>query len=173
MTVLALLCVDKFGRRRLLMTGAALMGLSIFTLGLVCHFQNEGVQSTPCLDRTNCHQDISNLSTILPHTIQNIHSNPTAANIRERNESQVKSTMASRLNTIPHTTPAASPLANDSQKGSNSNETAGSPERNPPSEIPKFQRYLGFFALMAYVAAFAFSFGPGIFFISLPNNLDF
>ncbi|XP_060062554.1 solute carrier family 2, facilitated glucose transporter member 10-like [Ylistrum balloti] len=54
MTVIALLCVDKWGRRKFLLTGAVLMGTAILCLGLVTHLQNHTLNKKTCSESEVC-----------------------------------------------------------------------------------------------------------------------
>ncbi|XP_033738281.1 solute carrier family 2, facilitated glucose transporter member 10-like [Pecten maximus] len=54
MTVIALLCVDKWGRRKFLLTGAILMGVAILCLGLVTHLQNHKLDKETCSESEAC-----------------------------------------------------------------------------------------------------------------------
>ncbi|XP_021374805.1 solute carrier family 2, facilitated glucose transporter member 12-like isoform X2 [Mizuhopecten yessoensis] len=54
MTVIALLCVDKWGRRKFLLTGAILMGVAILCLGLVTHLQNHTLSKETCSETEVC-----------------------------------------------------------------------------------------------------------------------
>ena len=54
MTVIALLCVDKWGRRKFLLVGAVLMCLSLFILGLVTHYDSGESITDPCEEEMYC-----------------------------------------------------------------------------------------------------------------------
>ncbi|XP_069128335.1 solute carrier family 2, facilitated glucose transporter member 12-like [Argopecten irradians] len=84
MTVIALLSVDKWGRRKFLLTGAVLMGIAILCLGLVTHLQNHKLQKETCMESEECvlgsnHQ---NLLYNQSHVVTNL-TNPNITNSTE------------------------------------------------------------------------------------------
>jgi MFS family permease len=54
MTIVALLCVDRWGRRKFLITGASLMGFSLLVLGFVTHYETGESIVNPCQEELYC-----------------------------------------------------------------------------------------------------------------------
>ena len=185
MTVIALFCVDKFGRRKFLITGALLMGISILILGVVCHFEQSGTPPKTCIDETNCHntenilQNYSNDSheQIFTTTIEpNAHISFIAKNnsvaikvtttpkidsdhmtsINQSNLSESQSHYKSVIKRDTHSN-SASPTPQSSSSSSD-NQTKGD------NQGQSWEKVIGFAAIMVYVAAYGFSFGPGKYF---------
>lgn len=191
MTVIALICVDKFGRRRLLYTGAIIMGLSIFTLGVVCHFEQAAIPDKVCVDHSDCLSFTAhNHSFIVSTTDKPLENTPgfilkftsngdksivytTQKSISKRSDNITmsdnktvpvynvyNSTNISNTTIFYHsgTVPSS---GNDTKKpGVN---TAGNNRtvEDRASASSLVQKIFGFVALMCYVAAYGFSFGPG------------
>ena len=179
MTVIALFCVDKFGRRKFLITGALLMGVSILTLGVVCHFEQSGTPAKTCVDDTNCHntavisQNIShnqlltivdpnahilfitknNSEAIKVTTTPKIDSDHvTLVNLSNYSESQSHSKSVIKRDTHSNSDTA---LPESDSSNSMNNQTKGE------SQGQSWEKVIGFAAIMVYVAAYGFSFGPG------------
>ena len=189
MTIIALFCVDKFGRRKFLLTGAILMGISILTLGIVCHFEQSGVPSKSCIDQTDCkntspvnltnktltdfklnfteEQSSSTITTKISNTLsvtlpQNLsgfsmtaakmqtnHITSVKLNISE-SQTHTKSVIKRESFTNAHTGSSATPKTNVSDSG-----------KKEDGARALVLKIAGFSALMTFVAAYGFSFGPG------------
>lgn len=137
MTVITLCCVDKWGRRRFLLTGATLMGVSLLLLGIISHLNDHVYGSNPCQESVQCTQaatDLTNNFTI-PYS--------TTPQVFIDNES--------------YTLSEAEWLSYYMD-----NYTAAPPEE-PHVHIhgSTLGKIAAFTSLMLYVAAFGFSFGPG------------
>ena len=139
MTLIALSCVDKWGRRKFLMLGASLMAVGILTLGLVSHLNDHADDADPCSDVLYCNVNSTKPSSIIDsptydvsvieHFEPNIYTNMSQMNI------------SSNLTDLNH---------NKTVRESHVHihgSTAG--------------KVAAFSALMLYVAAFGLSFGPG------------
>ncbi|XP_052776267.1 solute carrier family 2, facilitated glucose transporter member 12-like isoform X2 [Mya arenaria] len=168
MTVISLVCVDRFGRRRLLYTGALMMGVSITTLGVVCQFQQGGQPNKACLDHSDCHSNVlhnhSFLVSSIPPTnskdqivssaVFNISALTTASTLHRAKKS------GDRLpSKVGNSHISAYSVADNTETGAD-NEDSSDTGSDKKSEGSLTQRVLGFTALMCYVAAYAFSFGP-------------
>ena len=130
MTVIALLCVDRWGRRKFLLTGASLMGLSLLVLGLVTHYESGESIVNPCQEDLYCH-------------------------IQSHNSSFYNSSLNSSLQT-------EIPITNSTVI---SNVTKNSTSHSLMQFILHGEgvgKVLAFTALLTFVAAYGFSFGPGI-----------
>ena len=187
MTIIALFCVDKFGRRKFLVTGAILMGISILTLGIVCHFEQSGTPAKTCVDQTNCRNtnsannknsqnyfnQTSTLEQIIPTTLSNTHHVVISKNISHTHI--VTTTAKIDLN---HMTSGSQSNSTESQhhsrsviKRDSSQNVLPTTEHSVPgnsvsdsgngTKSSLVQKIIGFSALMTYVAAYGFSFGPG------------
>ncbi|XP_061191892.1 solute carrier family 2, facilitated glucose transporter member 10-like isoform X5 [Saccostrea echinata] len=136
MTVITLCCVDKWGRRRFLLTGASLMGVSLLLLGIISHLNDHIYGSNPCQESVQCLEAL---------------------------------TEANHNFSIPYTTTPQMFSINDSYTLSEldwlsyimDNYTATTTEE-PHVHIhgSTVGKIAAFTALMLYVAAFGFSFGP-------------
>lgn len=136
MTVITLCCVDKWGRRRFLLTGATLMGVSLLLLGIISHLNDHVYGSNPCQESVQCTQaatDLTNNFTI-PYS--------TTPQVFIANESYTLSEA-------------------DWLSYYMDNYTATPPEE-PHVHIhgSTLGKIAAFTSLMLYVAAFGFSFGP-------------
>jgi len=185
MTVIALLCVDKFGRRRLLVTGALLMGISIMTLGAVCQLDATSRSDQACVDHTDCIGHIEHNHTFLVHTTQKpnlvLHNttfnlnNTFPTNISHDHYTTLGPNMhninisASVIKTSETTTESLAfrrrrssdnkySMSHDNTHVANTTQDSG-----VESDGSMVERVIGFTALMCYVAAYGFSFGPGKF----------
>lgn len=165
MTVFALICVDKFGRRRLLFIGAIIMGLSIFTLGIVCHFERAGIPNKTCVDHSDCQNTLTHnhsFSVSLGDLHKSIVDRP------ELNETTLKPPVIQNGSVM--TGSSDVPVLNNSHNQSYDIHSDGKNSLVSENKLSKadnsshsssLQRILGFSALMCYVAAYGFSFGPG------------
>ena len=183
MTIIALFCVDKFGRRKFLLTGAILMGISILTLGIVCRFEQSGIPSKSCIDQTNC-KNIpgGNLNNYTNITL-NFTGEPANATKNPNTHSVTLSHNQSGF-TITTASVETDHVTSQSQSNATKSNTHSVIKRDSPPVVhtdsgttPRTNvsdsqgtkdggRYLmlkitGFSALMTYVAAYGFSFGPG------------
>ncbi|KAH3782648.1 solute carrier family 2, facilitated glucose transporter member 10-like isoform X2 [Dreissena polymorpha] len=214
MTVIALVCVDKIGRRKLLCTGSLFMGISIIALGTVCHFEQGTDPQKACVDHSSCSSNDDHSHMFLSSTFQalskhNISLNTSTSAVsafmtqkssvilkqpfyaNESNEIQAKS--ANRENDFgsskgDNQTDKKHNATNNNgilkakgdntsdgnifinqTKGTNLDERLGIPKgyNNSDGNVStgkingsKLQRAVGFVALMCYVAAYGFSFGP-------------
>lgn len=52
--MITLCCVDKWGRRRFLLAGATLMGVSLLLLGIISHLNDHIYGSNPCQESVQC-----------------------------------------------------------------------------------------------------------------------
>jgi len=127
MTIVALLCVDRWGRRKFLITGASLMGFSLLVLGLVTHYESGESIVNPCQE---LYCQIPSNNTSLNSSLQiKIHS-------RESYDSVISNF-------------------------TKNNTTQSSVQFTLHGE--DFGRIMAFTALLTFVAAYGFSFGPGNF----------
>ncbi|XP_076088552.1 solute carrier family 2, facilitated glucose transporter member 10-like isoform X1 [Mytilus galloprovincialis] len=69
MTIVALLCVDRWGRRKFLLVGATLMGISLLVLGLVTHYDSGESITNPCQDDMFC-QSFNSSSVLLNSSLE-------------------------------------------------------------------------------------------------------
>lgn len=181
MTIFALLCVDKFGRRRLLYTGALIMAVSIIVLGIACHFQQGNIPEKACVDHSGCHSDTAhnhsfpiksspnplteNLTSKglnLVHTtapsgrlkreLRNLVNDISDSNLAKRSLLNPDSVVASRRDNSVESV--------SENKGDNQNSETSKGENS--SQVSVLQKIVGFAALTCYVAAYGFSFGPGL-----------
>lgn len=134
MTIVALLCVDRWGRRKFLITGASLMGLSLLVLGLVTHYESGDSIVNPCQEELYCQMPSHN----------------TSLNSSLQIESQPRVSYDSVISNF-----------------TTNNTTQSYVQFSLHGE--DFGRIMAFTALLTFVAAYGFSFGPGnfTFFISL------
>lgn len=167
MTIIALICVDKFGRRRLLYIGATVMGLSIFTLGVVCHFESASIPKKACVDHSHCESTAEHthpFATQPPDPLNRITKDSLSLDIKsvftnESNSSDAFHSSVYNLSTIVPTL-NKNTSSNSSDKGLTTLPTSNVTKGNDSSHSPLIQRISGFAALMCYVAAYGFSFGP-------------
>lgn len=75
MTIIALLCVDRWGRRKFLLTGAILMGVAILCLGLVTHLQDHSLSEDTCSENDICVQSAGDHSNLYNQSHQTIYGN--------------------------------------------------------------------------------------------------
>lgn len=124
MTCIALACVDFWGRRKFLLSGATLMAVGILILGLITKFQDFLLKPYQCKEILDCIK--SNL-----------------------NNSQLANGLNSSITTtlVGNTTAVVSEMTTT--------------EPITPIEGAMLVKIVSLLALMLYVAAFAFSFGPG------------
>ena len=184
MTIIALFCVDKFGRRKFLVTGAILMGISILTLGIVCHFEQSGTPAKTCVDQTSCRNTNSannknyfNQTSTLEQIISTTHSNNHHVDISKNISHTLIVTTTAKID-LKHMTSGSQSNSTESQHQSRSVIKRDSSQNVLPtteSSVPGnnvsdsgngtksslVQKIIGFSALMTYVAAYGFSFGPG------------
>jgi MFS family permease len=126
MTIVALLCVDRWGRRKFLITGASLMGFSLLVLGLVTHYETGESIVNPCQEELYC--QIPSHNTSFNSSLQiEIHS-------RESYDSVISNFTTN-------------------------NTTQSTVQFTLHGE--GFGRIMAFTALLTFVAAYGFSFGPG------------
>lgn len=130
MTVVALLCVDKWGRRKFLLVGAALMCLSLLTLGLVTHYDSGESVIDPCQEEMYC-ASTANSSIVSKSSISS---------------SDIQSAMTTTLKPI---------IANFTE--TNKTMTTPAPITLHGENLGKV---MAFAALLSFVAAYGFSFGP-------------
>lgn len=130
-TIISLSSVDKGGRRRFLLIGVSVMTVSILTLGIIAHFTSLGEPQRKCYYN----------STALPSS--RIHSLSTMA----------PTTSTAAMSTI---------LTNSSTFYSPTNFTSSVlyTTVSKPMLASKGLRYLTLSALVLFVAAYSFSFGP-------------
>ena len=187
MTVIALFCVDKFGRRKFLITGALLMCISILTLGVVCHFEQSGTPPKTCIDETNCQNTPLNTGNI-PQNFSHEHIFPTTeANahisiLTQNNSSAIKVTTTPKIDSdhaisIDHSnlsesqTHSMSVIKRDIHSNNAMPENSISTSKNQTkgdNQGWSLEKVIGFSAIMVYVAAYGFSFGPGKYAAALP-----
>lgn len=179
MTVIALFCVDKFGRRKFLITGAVLMGISILTLGVVCQFEQSGTPVKPCEDQTSCRNTPLNT-----HIFKNVTNEQMLTTVPSQNNSSVVENISSSSVIVTTVKMDLSHLAfynqsnstesqshsvirrdidsiGDSSMQGNSSTDLGNTTKGVKNAGSLVQKIVGFSALMTYVAAYGFSFGPG------------
>lgn len=163
MTVVALLCVDKFGRRKLLFIGSLLMGISIFTLGLVCHFDGVSSRSITCTNNSHCHSTIITTSYLSPvnqynfltQNITQFRKLSTISSLTEDNN------YSSDITEFANSTPGVQNVdAYTPNVVIGENSTEKLEKGNHLSHNVKWRQIIGFLSLMCYVAAYGFSFGP-------------
>ena len=135
MTIVALLCVDRWGRRKFLITGASLMGFSLLVLGLVTHYESGESIVNPCQEELYCKIPSNNTSFNSSLQIE-IHS-------RESYDSVI-------------------------YNFTTNNTTQSSVQFTLHGE--DFGRIMAFTALLTFVAAYGFSFGPGNFTFLFPHK---
>lgn len=161
MTVVALIIVDKVGRRKLLFAGTIMMGISIFTLGIVCHFEASEAPQKVCVDHTNCHSPISHSHQFMLSTISTAntssHNTSRYTNVTLHENGTAGSVMSIPLKPVTKVIPGV--LANDSDISLNVTSGDKLKDTNTTSH-GVFRKAAGFVALMCYVAAYGFSFGP-------------
>ena len=177
MTIFALLCVDKFGRRRLLFTGALVMGISIIALGVACQFDRENIQTKVCVDHSDCYSDQNhNHSFPIDSSIHNPANPITEFSTKDSNVTSLPKILSKRFvdvmsrdfsKSVDESTNFVIVSKRDQPDLSTSQSKGGNPvsgnvKGDNPSKGSKVQRYLGFTALTCYVAAYGFSFGPGM-----------
>ncbi|KAL4235583.1 hypothetical protein ACF0H5_003979 [Mactra antiquata] len=173
MTVFALICVDKFGRRRLLLIGAIVMGLSVITLGIVCHFESAGVPEKTCVDHSHCqsailHNHSFNVIPVSTHRPSNYSIStikPLDFNINNRTAIN-DSLNDSRMIPLVDKTTTDSDNINDTGINDVKTKTFNDSSHTNTTRVENLghsstiQKVFGFSALMCYVAAYGFSFGP-------------
>lgn len=179
MTVIALFCVDKFGRRKFLITGAILMGISILTLGVVCHFEQSGTPPKTCIDEINCHNTGNIPQNYVNISHKQIFTTTDQANahilfITKNNSVAMKVTTTPKIDSG-HQTSVNQSNTSESQSHSksvikrdtHSNNASAMPETSSSDNQTKgdnqgqsWEKVIGFAAIMVYVAAYGFSFGP-------------
>ena len=183
MTVIALFCVDKFGRRKFLITGALLMGISILTLGVVCHFEQSGTPPKTCIDERNCHNTENIPQNYLNDSHEQILTTAVDPNahtsfITKNNSLAIKVTTTPKIDSN-HMTSINQSNLSESQSHSKSvikrdtHSNSAIPESSSSSsdnqtkgenQGQSWEKVIGFAAIMVYVAAYGFSFGPGKYF---------
>lgn len=140
MTVITLCCVDKWGRRRFLLTGATLMGVSLLLLGIISHLNDHVYGSNPCEESVQCSETTTffNVNVTVPYS--------TTPQVFIANESYTLSEAEWLSYYLDNYT------------------TPPSPPSEPHVHIhgSTLGKIAAFTSLMLYVAAFGFSFGPGI-----------
>ena len=124
MTIVALLCVDRWGRRKFLLVGATLMGMSLLVLGLVTHYDSGESITNPCQDDMFC-QSFNSSSVLLNSSLE------IQTHVREV-------TMISNLTANTTIYPIVPFKLHGDDAG----------------------RVMAFTALLTFVAAYGFSFGP-------------
>ena len=135
MTMIALLCVDKGGRRKFLMAGAISMAISIFVLGVVTYFNSAGLTPKTCSD------DFVDFC-----VLNNTHINTPVIN--QTMYADI-SNSTSPLQTF--LVPLGGALEN----------TTSSVPTNILLQGSTARKAVAFVSLMAFVAAYSVSFGPG------------
>ncbi|XP_064626361.1 solute carrier family 2, facilitated glucose transporter member 12-like isoform X2 [Lineus longissimus] len=147
-TVLALLCVDRAGRRRFLIVGASMMGVSILILGVVIMAMNTAPPvGVYCTDNNKKSVQFSSLThaNILPNVQKrDLDPNPNLFDFYS-NES------------------SSTPWSNSSVKTTEASfNTTMSPNTTSSGldDAPLISKWISFGALMVFVSAYAFSFGP-------------
>ena len=164
MTIIALICVDKFGRRKLLLIGATLMGLSIFTLGIVCHFESASIPNKACVDHSHCHSTLEHTHAFATSIPKLSDTGMISTTLKPVNKRDLENNSSNNLSTVmpslyENTQNNASKNMLDTVAINNSSEHSEKGDNSSHSSL--FQRVTGFTALMCYVAAYGFSFGPG------------
>ncbi|XP_048760030.1 solute carrier family 2, facilitated glucose transporter member 12-like isoform X2 [Ostrea edulis] len=136
MTVITICCVDKWGRRRFLLTGASLMGVSLLLLGIISHLNDHVYGSNPCQESVRCSEALTNanFNLTMPYT--------TTPQMFDMNESYTLSELEWMAYIMDNYTITTTEEPHVHIHGS----TLG--------------KIAAFTSLMLYVAAFGFSFGP-------------
>ncbi|XP_060559321.1 solute carrier family 2, facilitated glucose transporter member 10-like isoform X2 [Ruditapes philippinarum] len=171
MTIIALICVDKFGRRKLLLTGSTIMGVGIFILGIVCHFESASIPNKACVDHSHCHsltEHTHAFATSIPDLSNSQNILSTLKSMSKRDF--VNETLDNGFVSYSNISTVVPSLYQNTQNNSstdlldkvaiNNSNSGGSVKGDNSSHSSLIQRIAGFTALMCYVAAYGFSFGP-------------
>ncbi|XP_062586011.1 solute carrier family 2, facilitated glucose transporter member 12-like isoform X3 [Saccostrea cucullata] len=136
MTVITLCCVDKWGRRRFLLAGATLMGVSLLLLGIISHLNDHIYGSNPCQESVQCLEALTeanrNISVFYTTTPQMFSINDSYTLSEADWLSYIMDNYTATTTEEPHVHIHGSTIG----------------------------KIAAFTALMLYVAAFGFSFGP-------------
>jgi hypothetical protein len=148
------------------------MGVGIFILGIVCHFESASIPNKACVDHSHCHSITEHthaFATSIPDhaDTQNILSTLKSMSKRDF----VNQTSDNGLVSYSNISTAVPSLYQNTQNNSstdlldkvaiNNSDSDGSVKGDNSSHSSLVQRIAGFTALMCYVAAYGFSFGPG------------
>jgi len=134
-TVISLSTVDKGGRRRFLLIGVSIMTVSILTLGIIAHYTSLGQPARKC-----------HFNSTTPQQFSNLPSTPTLP---------YASTTEIPVSSFTNTTNIYSTLFPTKSTGGSLNTT-----KSKPNLASKGLRYFTLSALVLFVGAYSFSFGP-------------
>ncbi|XP_045160564.2 solute carrier family 2, facilitated glucose transporter member 10-like isoform X2 [Mercenaria mercenaria] len=174
MTIIALICVDKFGRRKLLYVGATVMGISIFTLGIVCHFESASLPNKACVDHSHCQSATEHthaFATKIPDLSNSEHKDIISTTLKAISKRDSENNASGNdVSSLYNESTNVPLLDQNTQKnhsdngfdnlGINNHSASNITKGDNSNHSSLFQRIAGFAALMCYVAAYGFSFGP-------------
>jgi len=124
------------GRRRFLLIGVSIMTVSILTLGIIAHYTSLGQPARKC-----------HFNSTTPQQFSNLPSTPTLP---------YASTTEIPVSSFTNTTNIYSTLFPTKSTGGSLNTT-----KSKPNLASKGLRYFTLSALVLFVGAYSFSFGPG------------
>lgn len=153
-TIIALSCVDKWGRRKFLVTGASLMGIGVLLLGFLTHLDQHTMRIDPCEEDISCYHN---------SLILNQSSSDSIHYLSHHNNINISNKHPDHHNSLPMIHPTLLPEFDNT--GMNSTILNGTDHHHSEEPVHGATpgKVVAFLALMMYVAAFGFSFGPGLY----------
>lgn len=158
-TVISLMLVDKVGRRKLLVTGAAVMALATLTLGILADMDPDTAMLNPCRDlNTSASDNTTSLHLTQPYNL--------TQPLTGGSSWPLPNPAYLHLDTAGSTPHSALGLSLWTEPTNSSSANSSSPNLHPdptPSQMPLAARYASLAALMLFCGAYGLSFGPGEF----------